>query len=302
MDTRTLIFTTSLLLFLSAGMAHAGPNAGGTLIVHATPEILWTDDTMNLCELAQIPDGNCANANTNLPGGPSATYIWWITAAFPNGSSPRLSGVTFGIGYDNTTLFLLSHESCGDFALPDGQWPNPGSGNAVTWGSAQTDQLVTVYSFAGYEYYGNDTSFCIVQPPVRSAIFADDSVPAELDPVVDFGCLGFNGDPGYLACPDAPPLIGACCLPDGFCELLVEDDCDAAGGTLWYPDESCEPNPCETKVGACCIGETCTQLTETDCLEQGGIEWYAGVGCEPNPCVPTPSRISSWGKIKSLYW
>lgn len=262
MNTRTLIFAASLSLVLSAGMAHAGPNAGGTLIIHATPEIVWTDDIPSLCELAEIPGGDCENAITNLPGGPTAeSYVWWITAAFPDGSSPRLAGVTFGIGYDDTAIFLVDHEVCGDFQLPDGDWPNPGAGNAVTWGSAQTDQLVTVYAFAGYEYYGSDVTFCVIQPPVRSAIFADDSIPSELDPVVDLGCLGFNGDPGYLACPDAPPPIGACCFEDGSCELLVEDDCDAVGGILWYPDESCEPNPC----GA------------------------------------TPSRVSSWGRIKNLH-
>lgn len=43
---------------------------------------------------------------------------------------------------------------------------------------------------------------------------------------------------------EAPPPEGACCFDDGHCEMLTEDRCAAAGGTLWIPDEVCDPNPC----------------------------------------------------------
>ncbi|MCA9758822.1 MAG: hypothetical protein KDA27_23715 [Candidatus Eisenbacteria bacterium] len=259
--TRSQLLPLSLGLgfLLSAGAAHAGPNAGGTLIIHAAPGIAYTDDLPPLCEIVDLP-GDCSGAVTNLPGGSSEPHVWWIAAAFPNGSSPRLAGVTLGVHYDDAAITLVDYGPCGDFELHDEAWPAPGSGTAITWGVAQTDHLVSIYGFAGYEYYGNDVTFCVGQPAVRNAVFADDSVPSQLDPVVDFGCLGFNGDPGYLACPDGPPLIGACC-----------------------------------------VGETCVQLTEADCSDQGGTAWYLDTPCEPNPCAPVPTVEESWGRIKGQY-
>ena len=255
---RFQLLAVSFCFFLAGGTAHAGPNAGGTLIIHATSEIEWTDDIPSLCGLAEIPDGDCANAIINLAGGSTLPSVWWIVAAFPDGSSPRLAGVTFGVDYDDTAITLVSYESCGGFELHDEDWPAPGAGTAVTWATAQTDQLVTVYAFAGYEYYGADVAFCVGQPSQRNANFADDSIPSLLDPVVDFGCLGFNGDPGYLACPGALP------------------------------------------IGACCFGHICNLLSEADCSEDGDV-WYPDTSCDPNPCVPVPTRGSSWGRIKDRY-
>ncbi|MDM7913934.1 MAG: hypothetical protein QUU85_01525 [Candidatus Eisenbacteria bacterium] len=37
---------------------------------------------------------------------------------------------------------------------------------------------------------------------------------------------------------------GACCLPDGTCLVISEEQCAAEQG-LWYGEIPCEPNPCE---------------------------------------------------------
>jgi hypothetical protein len=58
---------------------------------------------------------------------------------------------------------------------------------------------------------------------------------------------------------DIPP--GACCFPDGHCEIIHVDFCAEAGG-----------------------------VTEGPC-----------VPCDPNPCSPTPTPEGSWGAIKARY-
>jgi hypothetical protein len=58
---------------------------------------------------------------------------------------------------------------------------------------------------------------------------------------------------------DFPP--GACCFPDGSCEVVSFDSCEPSGGV---------------SHGPCSV-------------------------CDPNPCVPTPARESSWGAIKARY-
>jgi len=37
---------------------------------------------------------------------------------------------------------------------------------------------------------------------------------------------------------------GACCHADGSCDVLLEDDCSAAGGTYQGDGTTCDPNPC----------------------------------------------------------
>jgi hypothetical protein len=38
---------------------------------------------------------------------------------------------------------------------------------------------------------------------------------------------------------------GACCLTDGSCLFLTEEECMGYTGAYWIPDQDCEPNPCE---------------------------------------------------------
>ncbi|MFC1573009.1 LamG-like jellyroll fold domain-containing protein [Candidatus Eisenbacteria bacterium] len=225
-------------------LGSGGPNAGGTLIVHSTPQTDFTYDFPSYCGQSGLT--GCESANTNLPGWDSGPYVWWATAAFRYGSSPRLAGVTFGIDYDAYSVFLLDWGECGDFSLSTGGWPAPNEGTAISWSSAQTNQLTEVYWFAGYEYYGQDFDFCLTPHPTQGACFADDDIPANVDDVAGLGCLGFNDNPGYLPCPD--PLLGACCRA-GQCYITTDEVCMTLGG-VWFPEtNSCYPNPCIQSVG-----------------------------------------------------
>lgn len=228
------------IALVSLGMActaDAGPNEDGVIILHAVP--YQSRDFPPLCEGFDLV--NCEEATVNVPGG--EFWKWWVVGAFPAGSGPRLSGVSFGIEYDASTVLLLDYGSCADFELPTSDWPATGSGTAVTWLSPQTDPLIEIYAFAGYEYYGLDAQFCLVPHPTQGGNFADDSVPSIIDPIADYGCLGFNLNPGYLPCPEQP-IVGACCLPDGSCVILTEADCNAEAGVWIGPGSGCDPDPC----------------------------------------------------------
>jgi hypothetical protein len=64
----------------------------------------------------------------------------------------------------------------------------------------------------------------------------------------------------------------------------------------------CDPNPCPQPGACCFPDGTCQVLpTEQDCLNAQG-EWQgAGTDCDPNNCVPTPVERTSWGQIKSHF-
>lgn len=175
----------------------AGPNAGGTLIVHACPTVCFSDsDPKSYCPDFQLDV--CHNANTREDSG--IRSLWWIAAAFAETSSPRLSAVIYGIDYDPDSVVLSYDGTCGDFSLYMPDWPAPGSGNAVAWNEAQTDFLVPITYFVGYAY-AHPATFSVIGHPTGGGSFADDEVPANLDPVVGYGTLGFGTD-GFLPCPD----------------------------------------------------------------------------------------------------
>jgi len=181
----------------------SGPNEGGVLILHAAADIVFTSG-VDYCGQSGL--ANCSEAIVQVEGDDIATVF--ILAAFPGANSPRLAGVTLGIDYSRTNIGIIDWGSCGDFQLPTGDWPEPGSGSSVTWLEAETDHVVEIHWFGLGDYYGNATTFNVTEHPSRggSAIFADDSIPAEIDIAVDHGRLGFGGAEGYLPCPDPVPI------------------------------------------------------------------------------------------------
>lgn len=290
-----------IIALVAPAMAFAGPNAGGVLVVHAAPTFLTTKcdycSLHNTCyDLNRCEDSVVRVSDTR-------TYVLVVLAAFPPGSSPRMSGVTFGIAYDPALLPIVGDRSCSaDFELANSDWPAPNSGTALTWNQPVTSEFTPIYWFATYNYYNAAAQFCITTHVDQGGHFADDSVPAVLDPIADFGCIGFNTD-GYLPCPTAPPPTGACCglNPCGPCFILTADACKALPGVYMGDGTNCDPNPCDCPppIGACCLpDEICVVLTQEDCVNQGGTFLGETVLCDPNPCQITPARSSTWGRIK----
>lgn len=280
---------------LVAGAAVAGPNAGGTLIIAESVGTVYTTEVADYCGSSTTTS---CDAAVNRYDGDGPVIVLNIIAAFAPSASPRLSGITFGIDYDNALYAPSDLGTCGDFELPDGAWPGAGSGNAVTWGSAQTNTLNEVYWTAHYAYasYGPGT-ISLIPNPVQGGNFADDDTPSNVDPISAFGSFGFQVD-GITPCPaDEAPV--ACCFVDGSCRLEFPADCDAAGGTV-DGSASCNPNPCPPEpVGACCVNDICVVLPLTACDGQGGTFQGDGSTCSPDPCVPTPTHDTTWGKIKA---
>ncbi|MEZ4650097.1 MAG: hypothetical protein R3E97_15165 [Candidatus Eisenbacteria bacterium] len=288
-----------LALTLSSTAVLAGPNAGGTLIVHGDPGVVYTTDIDDYTGFADLPAG-CESAVTNYPA--DETFVWWVKAAFPEDATPRLAAAVFGIDYDEDAVVLLAYGPCGDFELSDPSWPAPQSGTAIAFSDARTEGLVDLYWFAGYNYYlgGADVSFDLVPSPSQGADFADDFVPANLDPVIGLGKLGFGSNPGALPCPE--PLgdgMGACCDGVGHCTISSPADCGAIQGTYMGHDTVCEPTTCggQEDLGACCQDDgSCEIKPRWQCVPG---TWHEGVSCYPSPC-PALERACCFDDLSCL--
>lgn len=198
------------LLCLGASSALAGPNAGGTIVVH-NPNLVYSAGSTDYCGQGTIPV-NCFGVNARMNGSTLLSpMIWKVYAAFPRpdnpDETPRLKAMTFGIHYPTPGPHILAHGACHDALVSPGPgWPGSDTGTALNFPDPQTDLLVECYWFAGYDYLSGPPPqlFCLRGDPVLGGQFADDSIPPLLDPIDGYGCMGFNQD-GSLDCP---PVAG----------------------------------------------------------------------------------------------
>ena len=292
---KTILLAASLLLL--ASLARAGPNAGGTIIVH-NPQLTYPGPGQGFsgCGLG-YPLPTCEAALAEIDGSDNHYWVWKVYAAFAPCSGPRLKAMDFGITYDQPVI-LLDHGNClgdpnnGAAELPGPGWPNSGTGTVLVWQYTQTTTLVEAYWFGGYSYYGAPAMFTLTGGRF-GGMFADDSVPTLQDPIAGYGSLGFN-QPGTVACPSAA-AEGACCASDGSCTLTCENACQ---GTFMGAGTTCDPNPCTGPTGACCVGQNCYITTRDQCLQEGGQYQGDGVSCNYACGIGVPTRIETWGQIK----
>jgi hypothetical protein len=276
------------------GTALAGPNANGSLILVLADGVVYTTDIESYCGASGLH--NCADGITSA--NTADTVVLNVLAAFPSVASPRLAAVSFGWSY-GADVNLVASGNCGDFELGTADWPGSGAGNAVTFAVPQTNLITDVYWVAAYTYYGSDTNpqaIVLGEFPGQGANFADDDIPANVDPIAGLGAFGFYQD-GALPCPpDVAP--GACCdLASGDCIVVLRDECDALGFEFLGDGTSCDPNPCpQPATGACCVLDVCSIRSALDCANAGGDYVGDDVPCDPNPCV-IPTLDKSWGEI-----
>lgn len=265
-----------------AGAAIAGPNAGGTLLLHENTALVASSDPTSYCGSSGLQD--CGLAVTRKDGTELANLF--VLAAFPGGSSPRLSGVVFGIAYP-ADLTINYGTACGNFELATANWPASGEGTAITWNSAQLGLLTEVYNFVGYTYYAVPAVLQLTPHPTQGAMFADDAVPSNLDDITCLGAFGFNAD-GLRCCPGTVIHTGACCLPDYTCQVLTADQCALAGGDYKGDDVPCAADTCPAPpvYGSCCVGDICSITTQADCAGT----WTQDGLCDPNPCIVIPTQ------------
>jgi subtilisin family serine protease len=180
----------------------AGPNEGGTLILHANPGLVFTSDIQNYCGMSALD--SCSAAVTSVAWDPGKKIVFHAIAAFPPGSSPRLKALSFGIDFDSTKFVLSARGTCGEFEIPGNGWPGSGTGTSQSWTTgAQTGLLTEAYWFAGYTYSEQEedsTSVSLIPHPLQHGVFVDDAFPSEVDTIAGYGRMGF-GRLGGLPCP-----------------------------------------------------------------------------------------------------
>lgn len=277
-----------LWVCLAVPGALAGPNAGGVLVVHTT-DLVYTLDQPSYMGLSGIacgqdgpplpqtpvcppydPAGSCnvGAANPTSAQPVDVAQIWFVLAAFPPESCPRLKATTFGIDYDSTRV-VISTWGFGDesfVVLENSQinsnkpWPYPASSVGWSYGlplplGPSTSRLLEICWFAGYAYAGSGDLFFQVtpHPTVDNRYWIDDSTPVSQDPIMGYGKLGLAGTVGV--------------------------------------------NPSPVQSIACCVGTECRVLTPAQCTAASGVN--AGVFyCTPDLCPISPVEETSWGQVK----
>jgi hypothetical protein len=279
---KKLLMAVTALACLGS-VALAGPNAGGALILHSNPGVVYTVDVSNYCGQGGLTACEAALNSRPLD---DASAVQHVIAAFPNGSSPRLASISFGWSY-GAFVVLQAYGHCADLEVAQATWPASGSGTALNWNAARLTQLTDVYWVAAYGYQ-EPGSLCLIPHPTQGATFADDDVPSNLDAIQGLGCFGF-GQPGNTPCP-VVQAFGACCFPDGSCQVLTPQECQSANGAYQGDSTQCTPGLCPLPVGACCDPATgnCTIETQADCESHGGHYQGNGVPCTEGLCPPPP--------------
>ncbi len=262
-----------LAALLLASIAKAGPNAGGVLVMHATA-LEYTSEAGSYAGLSGVACGQDGPPETQecppydpiggadpcdpLAANPTSTmpaevpHVWYIMAAFPPESCPRLKGVAFRIHYDlNRVALVAEGASDSEVAvtqpipsdLDGASFPGNRSGMEMAFAETRTSRLQEIWWFAGYAYSeATDATFAVEELEIYGDdCFVDDSWPRVLDEIAGFGVLGLGGATGHN--PSWLDAIGACCHEGADCTLTLQAGCLSPGfwqgmGTI------CAPNPC----------------------------------------------------------
>lgn len=196
-----------LFSVFSVGVAGAGPNAAGTLILHTcdartcyslseTP--CDPDAAAFLCKANQLE--TCAGATVTVVD--ADTVACWVMAAFPDEALSSLKIASFGLQYDPSKLEILAGCGCGTTLTTTSNWPETGSGATVTWQFTQKASLVLLGSLVVRRLSAVPASLLLTTHPQGDPTFRDDAVPPFEDPAVGYSQVGFGTD-GLLRCP--PP-------------------------------------------------------------------------------------------------
>ena len=197
--TSLLVVLGALICAVQPGGALAGPNAGGTLVVHE----VGLNSTCDPWVSSPVPA--CAEVDNNLDLDFCPT--WKVYAAFPNNSQPRLRSVSWGISWNQAYLYVhaTSVGNASEVTTPD--WPAPGSGITLTYDPVRTAPMneLTCFIFAFYSYVQPMPGeiWSTIPHPSAPTVFTDDSTPPVEDEIAGYGTIGF-GVPGFTPCPQEP--------------------------------------------------------------------------------------------------
>lgn len=131
--------------------------------------------------------------------------------------------------------------------------------------------------------------------PANNWLFAVDcgvfGCPSGWTPFSQLGLCTPSGDWALAATwtsLSCTPGVGACCLPDGSCQIDAVGACEDAGGVFQGDGTVCENVVCDPLPQACCFEATgnCLDLDPNDCVLAGGEPGGLGTTCENTICFP----------------
>jgi hypothetical protein len=116
------------------------------------------------------------------------------------------------------------------------------------------------------------------------------------DAQVDYDANCVFADPMF--CGTQP-----CAYPVGNLALHADSPCLAehspCGELIGALGQGCGGAP---PTGACCLASGfCVVESEQACVQGSGVYMGDGVPCQASTCVPTPTKVTSWGRIKAAY-
>jgi len=188
----------AVLCFMATD-ASAVKNANGKWALHDAGE---HNSKTNTCSLT-ITD--CVSEINTVGGGGGGREDIYVIAVDVVG----IAGTRYGLCCDGP-IYFYGWTKCSDFEIPTTNWPGCGEANAQTWTTEQPGPNVTVGILDAY-IYGSTVSMCVcIDPRVGFAEWCDGSEPSPICFQADgsdsryFGCVGFNGNPGYNPCSIVP--------------------------------------------------------------------------------------------------
>lgn len=193
------------LVIALGGDALAGKNYSGRLFLHTNENLVYTSDNSGYTGQSGITTADGPNCDPLDPRynnlyssidcayslSAPATFILYVISVFDRTVCPAVTGVTFGVNYDEN-LSIVDYGTSADFVLeqpsPNDQspWPASQSSIALVFNEPQTQRINELYWFA-LQGDGEYLSFLLGPHFTQGGYFSDDSIPAEIDPIEYFG-------------------------------------------------------------------------------------------------------------------
>jgi len=269
---RVIVGCCFVLCSLPASTPAVASNQHGQLFLHGRPDLEYSSVEDPAGESALL---DCQSALTTLEQ-TDEVLIWYVLASFPEEISPRVTGVQFGIAYDESRISVV------DYGFADGTtnyrtywYPGSGENVRVYFDEERSERLFEVAWFAGVST-GGASVFEFDSTSVT--YFWNDLSPTRVE---SYGSLGFGEDGEFVCNPTS-----ACCLPDGTCAVLSDFTCEDREG-IELEEPTCNPDPCLEFTGACCLPgdpERCVVETRTGCEASAGLFIGLGAVCPPYAC------------------
>ncbi len=250
--------------------------AMGVFIAHAPPGLQWTSGE-DWCQryLDEFPIASSSEQVNQVEIG--TEHVWYVLAGWEE--DKEFCAAQFGFGdYSPDAYMIYDSGPCypetGGLELPTGGWPGPNEGTALTVTNMPwSGNYVPIYWFGGYAYSEDQIQLGINEAQGFGG-FSNCLEPRWSFDATCFGALGIAID--GAACHPGLPSVCACCIGE-ICQMLTLEDCTLVGGEWQAGLESCDPNPCVSRIDPDARGQVPANLFLSP--------------CHPNP-FHNPTRIS----------